>query len=140
MKLAALVMVCTVKVAAASCGNITGLYVDGSGNIATLTESAGGSLFAQSLSNSGWTTAVGGMSSPSSCWMVFNAANLTGSLSDECNTISWSNGATWVLTEPDSNVTTVHAVFMTHLDVGFTLLARDVCEEYFFRHFPNGAS
>lgn len=27
---------------------------------------------------------------------------------------------------------------MTHLDIGFTLLANDVCEEYFQKHFPNG--
>ena len=27
---------------------------------------------------------------------------------------------------------------MTHLDIGFTLLANDVCEQYFQKHFPNG--
>ena len=118
--------------------NLTGSWVDASvGDLATMVQHADGTLFATSLSQSGWATASGAVSGPTSLWMVFDAANLTGVVA-ECSSISWSNGATWQLTQPNTNITTVHVVFMTHLDVGFTLLARDVCEEYFFKHFPNG--
>ena len=37
---------------------------------------------------------------------------------------------------PYSLQTTVHLVYMVHLDVGFTDLARNVCELYFDKFFP----
>lgn len=70
--------------------------------------------------------------------MVFNADNLTAAVSVGCTKLSWSNGAVWTQTQPNSAVERVHIVFMTHLDVGFTLLARDVCDQYFDVHFPRG--
>ena len=119
--------------------NLNGTWVDThAGDIANVLQYPDGSLLAKSLSQSGWTTATGAIASPGSLWMIFNSANLTGAIVAECSGINWSNGATWQLTQPNTNITTVHVVFMTHLDVGFTLLARDVCEEYFFKHFPNG--
>jgi hypothetical protein len=99
----------------------------------------GTALAAHSVtSGSGWTDAAGAVTSPSTAWMVFNTVNLTARVAASCTSLHWSNSATWTLSQPVGNITTVHAVMMTHLDVGFTLLARDVCEEYFFTHFPNG--
>eukprot|EP01121_Diplochlamys_sp_Union-15-3_P016238 TRINITY_DN548_c0_g1_i3.p1 TRINITY_DN548_c0_g1~~TRINITY_DN548_c0_g1_i3.p1 ORF type:complete len:252 (-),score=36.33 TRINITY_DN548_c0_g1_i3:27-782(-) len=30
----------------------------------------------------------------------------------------------------------VHTVFMTHLDIGYTNFAKNICDTYFFEHFP----
>ena len=51
-----------------------------------------------------------------------------------CATLSWRNGARWQ--RPDESLKTLHLVFMTHLDVGFTNGARNVCDLYFDDHFP----
>jgi hypothetical protein len=71
--------------------------------------------------------------------MTFDSGNTVfGLVVAGCSTISWSNNAKWARTQPAENITTVHVVFMTHLDIGFTKLARDVCEQYFFQHYPRG--
>jgi hypothetical protein len=36
----------------------------------------------------------------------------------------------------NTNVSKVHIVYMTHLDIGFTLSARNVCDTYFDTYFP----
>ena len=52
------------------------------------------------------------------------------------NNILWDNGATWTILEPQKDVTSVHLVWMTHLDLGFTDTTRNVCDEYFYDFFP----
>ena len=71
---------------------------------------------------------------------------LTGHVSDNCTQIAWSNRDTWWLTgfgpapppppPQQPNITKVHLVYMTHLDLGFTGTTRDVCEQYFDHFFP----
>ena len=63
--------------------------------------------------------------------------NLTG----VCNAptfskISWNNGVVWNRQNGAGNVTSVHLVFMTHLDLGFTDTTRNVCDDYFDNFFP----
>lgn len=42
--------------------------------------------------------------------------------------LAWSNG--WLpFVRPDPTLARIHLVYMTHLDVGFTLAARDVCDQ-----------
>ena len=65
-----------------------------------------------------------------------SAAALTGDVSANCASISWSNGVTWKKTVPAPNITSVHLVYMTHLDLGFTDTTRNVCDEYFDSFFP----
>ena len=70
--------------------------------------------------------------------MVFNYTTKTdtvvGTLRWECSEIDYDNRATWV--RPDPSLKTIHLVYMTHLDVGFTNGARNVCDTYFNDHFP----
>lgn len=37
-----------------------------------------------------------------------------------------------------SNVERVHVISMTHLDIGFTNTARNICDQYFNKDLPNG--
>ena len=54
----------------------------------------------------------------------------------ECTEIEFRfpNDDVWY--RPDSSLKTIHLVYMTHLDVGFTDTARNVCDTYFNVHFP----
>ena len=96
---------------------------------------------------------------------------LTGTLSADCRTIDFSNGAQWTLACPDPpgrlapadracggnhaccatgtvcdtrtqtcgpapELTKIHVVYMTHLDLGFTNTTRNVCDEYADEYFP----
>ena len=121
--------------------SLSGFFVDNNGNDANVTQNVDFSLTIVSLSSStGWTNAYGYYNAPKlSGWVIFGSNNnLTFTTQAACNTISFSNDETWTKSQPITNITTVHIVYMTHLDIGFTLLARDVCEEYFDKHFPNG--
>lgn len=63
----------------------------------------------------------------------------TGVLADDCQSINWGAWGVWNRAEANevtAGVTHVHTVFMTHLDIGFTALAHDVCELYFTSHLP----
>ena len=119
--------------------NLTGTWLDPSSNEAVLTQ-VGLSVNATSLTPTGWTTAYGQLSPDgSSLWLDFGPGNnLTARVTAACSTLGFSNGVTWTHSPPLRTITTVHAVFMTHLDIGFTLLAKDVCEEYFFKWYPKG--
>lgn len=118
--------------------DLTGSWIDNGGSVARI-QQYGTFINATSVSPNSWSVATGQVLSPSSLWMNFGPGNnLTALITSGCTQLQWSNGELWVLTQPVTNITTVHVVFMTHLDIGFTLLARDVCEEYFFQHFPNG--
>lgn len=121
--------------------SLSGFFVDNGGNEANVTQNADFSLDIFSLSsNTGWSEAKGQYNAAQlNGWVNFGPDNnLTFTSQAACNTMSFSNGQTWTKSQPIANITTVHIVYMTHLDVGFTLLARDVCEEYFDEHFPNG--
>jgi len=121
--------------------SLTGIYVDNNGDEASITQNGDFTLDVISLSTgTGWTKADGFYDAVDlNGWVNFGASNnLTFTSQAACNTMSFSNGETWTKSQPVENITTVHIVFMTHLDIGFTLLARDVCEEYFDKHFPNG--
>eukprot|EP00750_Incisomonas_marina_P010640 INCI16292.10.p1 GENE.INCI16292.10~~INCI16292.10.p1 ORF type:complete len:901 (+),score=156.29 INCI16292.10:333-3035(+) len=51
------------------------------------------------------------------------------------NAIHWDNGATWQRQSPFPT-RSVHLVYMTHLDLGFTDTTRNVCDKYFDSFFP----
>ena len=115
--------------------SLTADYVDNGGGYARIVDSAG-ALNVTALSPEGWGPWVAGSFDSASLagWVNFGAAdNLTFTATAGCTALSFSNGETWRATQPLANITTVHAVFMTHLDVGFTLLANDVCEQCMYQ-------
>ena len=120
--------------------DLTGAYVDGSGNEALLAQAADRSLLATAVTPVGWTTAPGALAADgATLWLNFApGGNLSAEVAAACTELRWSTGTVWRLTAPAASVRVVHAVMLIHLDVGFTLLANDVCEEYFQRHFPSG--
>ena len=120
--------------------SLTADYVDDGGAYSRIAD-AGGALTVFAVSPEGWGPQVPGAFDATSMsgWVNFGAANnLTFTAVAGCSALRFSNGETWTVTQPVANISTVHVVFMTHLDVGFTLLARDVCEQYFQEHLPNG--
>lgn len=119
--------------------SLTGTWLDNSDNVATISQT-GLALLATAVTPVGWTTAPGELSPDgSSLWLQFAPSNnLTAVVASACTELRWSTGTVWRLSQPLGDVTVVHAAFLTHLDVGFTLLANDVCEEYFQKHFPAG--
>jgi hypothetical protein len=63
-----------------------------------------------------------------SLWMQFSSgANVTGIVeTTACATILWNDNSVWSRGPTPTAYTEVHIVYMTHLDVGFTNLARNV--------------
>ena len=120
--------------------NLTGYWTDSDDNEAMIVQSADGSLLATAITPVGWTTAPGTLSADG-LTATFNFSNsgapLTAGVAAACTQLRFP-ATTWTLTPHRSDVTTVHVVMLTHLDVGFTLLGNDVCEEYFQEHFPHG--
>jgi hypothetical protein len=116
--------------------DLEGTWADGTGEYAV--SQAGAAVTALAVGFPGWHKATGTLAGDALAMHFDNGADLTAAVGVACSQLSWSNGATWARTQPVANVTTVHVVFMTHLDIGFTKLARDVCEQYFFTHFPTG--
>lgn len=110
-------------------------YVDaGSGAVASV-QQAGKELHVTSLSPStGWRTANGTVEGQV-VRVDFANTTLEGRLGPQCDRIHWNNGVTWFRRYED--IRTVDVVFMTHLDVGFTNLARNVCDTYFTEHIPS---
>ena len=127
------------RLASGGC-SLTGDYSDDGGDLSRIVQLADGTLNVTAISPVGWSSASGFFdTSLSSGWVYFAAAdNLTFSAVAGCTSLQFSNGETWRVTQPVENISLVHVVYMTHLDVGFTLLARDVCEQYFQQHLPNG--
>ena len=128
------------RLASGGC-SLTADYVDDGGAYSRIVDNGGGVLNVTALSPEGWGPSVSGRFDATAMagWVDFGAAdNLTFTAVAGCSALRFSNGETWTVTQPLANVSTVHVVFMTHLDVGFTLLARDVCEQYFQQHLPNG--
>ena len=86
----------------------------------------------------GWNKATGIFTDAFLSMHFDNGADINATVVAACSQIKWSNSARWTRTQPNDNITQVHVVFMTHLDIGFTKLAKDVCTDYFFKHLPNG--
>ena len=120
--------------------DVAGYYLDNAGAESRISALGVGVISVEAISPEPWGPVVPGMFDAAALvgWVNFGAAdNLTFAAISGCSSLAFSNGETWTRTQPSANIATVHAVFMTHLDVGFTLLARDVCE-YFQQHLPNG--
>ena len=121
--------------AAAQCGNLTGTWVDRAGNVATLVVHADSRVSAVSHAPTSWRTASGAAAPDGSAlWLDFALGNQSGVLVTNCSLINWAGGASfWSAAGPSlaPAVTDVHIVSMAHLDLGYTALARDVCDAYF---------
>ena len=118
--------------------NLNGNWIDTNGNIANIAQDNNNNLLVTSLTQgTGWTNATGYLVNQTFLWVNFGTNNnLTASVSPWCTDLMFSNNQHWSKTQPIANITKLHIVFMTHLDIGFTKLAADVCEEYFFNYFP----
>lgn len=121
---------------APACGNLTGTWVDRAGNVATLLVHADGAISAVSHAPAtSWRTAVGAAAPDGSAlWVDFALGNQSGVLVTNCSLISWAGGGSfWSAAGPSlaPAVSDVHIVSMAHLDLGYTALARDVCDLYF---------
>lgn len=118
--------------------NLTGSWLDSSGGY-SITQTGGDAVTALSNSPSvGWSKASGYLSGSSLSLHFDNGADLNATVVAACSQIQWANSARWIRSQPIENITRVHIVFMTHLDIGFTKPAKDVCTDYFFKHLPNG--
>lgn len=121
--------------------NVTGTWVDRSGKIATLLVNADGSISATSFSHTLWSTAEGRVLDDTHIWIAFHPTdNETGSLESNCSALVLPGAAPSIwgkvggyLYGPSSgiSVTDVHMIFMSHLDLGYTDLARNICDLYF---------
>lgn len=121
--------------------DVSGTWVDRSGNVATLEVAADGSISAKSYSGTRWQEAHGQVIDGSSLWLAFHPTdNETGLLYTNCSVIAWqtSSGSTWSRTGPAGAhaVTDVHLIFSAHLDVGYTDLAVNVCQQYADSIYP----
>ena len=104
------------RLTAAGTCNLTGTWVDGSGNEA-LIQQTGLALLATAVTPTSWVSAPGALApDSSSLWLDFGAGgNLTARVTAGCTALQFANGVTWTQSQPTVNITTVHAVFMTHL-------------------------
>ena len=131
--------------AAAAC-NATGTYVDRSGNIATLLVAPDGTIAARSFSATRWQTASGRVIDDTRLWLAFHPNdNETGTLESNCSALVlpgaapsvWGKVGDYLYGQASGvTVTDVHLVFMNHVDLGYTDLARNVCDEYFTSILP----
>ena len=145
--LAACLLLLAGAAAAAAC-NATGTYVDRAGNIASLLVAADGSIAARSFSATRWQRAAGRVINATSLWLAFHPLdNETGTLVSNCSTLVLPGAAPSVWgkvgdylygadASPPVRVTDVHLVFMNHVDMGYTDLARNVCDRYFSDIIP----
>jgi hypothetical protein len=99
--------------------SLTGNWLDDNDNEATIVQT-GLALLATAVTPVGWATAPGELSADgSSLWFQFSPGNnLTAVVSSACTELRFSTGTVWRLSQPLANVTVVHAIFMTHLDIG----------------------
>ena len=129
----------------ASACDVQGTYVDRSGNIATLKVAPSGAIAATSFSGTRWSKCSGGVIDDTHIFLAFHGAadNETGTFASNCSALIWPGAAPSVWGKVGSYlygaapagdgvvVTDVHMVFMSHLDLGYTDLARNVCDYYF---------
>lgn len=83
-----------------------------------------------------WTHAVGQLSPDNStATMYFPEPNvwLEGPVAYNCQYIAWNNTSEWAKDVP---IDTVHLIFMSHLDVGFTDLVAPSLNTYFNTYYP----
>lgn len=110
-------------------------------NLSWSTNSTGAFLIEHLLPNPDpWSYALGQMSPDNeSALAAFPQVDVTlnGSVSYGCQIIYWNNTSTWI---KRTNVTKVHLLFMSHLDVGFTGLIADVVNEYPSTFYPRALS
>lgn len=136
-----LLLALSLRCAAALPCDLTGVWRDDTGNWIALAQSAQSAVVATSrnATATGWATAAGSLSADGrTLSLSFGGKLLTARVDAWCSAGWWSNNAAWRRSADPLTIERVHVVFMTHLDVGFTGLARDVCELYFDRHFPAG--
>ena len=119
--------------------DLTGAWYDRLGNLATLVQDASGALNATAISPVGWKTATGGLTGNGTTLELSfgSAAPMDAAVSPSCWTLRFDNMEQWQRGESFDNITTIHLVYMVHLDIGFTDLARNVCDQYFDTHYPN---
>jgi len=127
---------------AISC-DVTGTYVDRSGNIASLIVSPDGSINATSYSNTRWTTCSGHVIDETHIWLAFHPTdNETATFVSNCSALEFPGAAPSVWGKvgsyeyQDAKITDVHLIWMSHLDLGYTSYARTVCDEYFSLLLP----
>lgn len=125
--------------------NFTGTYVDRVGNIATLLVSPTGSIEARSFSGTKWHTAKGRVIDDTHLWLAFHPTdNETATLESNCSALVlpgaapsvWGKVGDFLYGGKDTVVTDVHMVFLSHLDLGYTDLARNICDYYFQSNLP----
>ena len=132
--------------AAAPC-RLQGNWADRGGNVMLLELAADNSLTATSVYGAmpgGAASATGrAAADASSLWLQFGPTNLTGVLVNECAALWFGAGAAdnvvFGLASASAQplkVETVHLVNMAHLDLGYTDLARNVCDLYQDVLFP----
>ena len=131
--------------AALAC-NVTGTWVDRVGNIATLEVDPNGSITARSFSATRWATCAGRVINETAIWLAFHGAadNETGIVEANCSALVlpgaapsvWGKTGDYLYGQGGVSVTDVHLIFMSHLDLGYTNLARSVCDEYFTSNLP----
>jgi hypothetical protein len=137
-----LLLVFLLYVSATGACSLDGLYHDATG-LYNLTES-GTNVHIVALKGGGWPPTDGVLHRGES-WqrltieVSFNkGADLTGEVADGCGQIAWSNDALWLAGAPPAppSIRSIHLVYMTHLDLGFTDTTRKVCDTYFNNYFP----
>jgi hypothetical protein len=118
--------------------NATGTYVDRSGNIASLIVSSDGTINATSYSGTRWSSCIGHVIDDTTLWLAFHPTdNETATFVSNCSALVFpgSNPSVWgkvgSYQYPESTITDVHLVWMSHLDLGYTSYARTICDEYF---------
>jgi hypothetical protein len=145
MRLAAAVLAAAAPAAAAAAAAATcalsGTWVDRSGNVASIDVAADGRLTAKSVyGGTSWKTAKGAAAADGlSLWIDFARGNQTGTVVSNCSAIWWEgDGSVWGYAGDAlaPRVTDVHLVFMSHLDLGYTDLMRNVCDTYFTALLP----
>ena len=125
--------------APATCYIHNGTYVDRTGNVATLAIAGDGvSVTATSVYGAtGWVTASGKLTSNTSLYLEFGGNAVAATAQTDCSLLAFDNESVWSFVGLGSpNVSHVHYVFQTHLDLGFTDTARGVCDLYFNRWLP----
>jgi hypothetical protein len=70
-----------------------------------------------------WTIGFGQLSADNTTVSLTfdNGVALTGTVSDDCTTMTWENGSSW--SKSTAVPKTVHLLFLTHLDVGYHITA-----------------
>ena len=122
--------------------DLSGAWYDNSGNLATIAQNSAGGLEVTAVSPTSWLTATGELTGNGTTLELSfgGAAPMDAVVSPSCWTLRFANMQQWQRGETFDNITTVHLIYMVHLDIGFTDLARGVCELYFDKHYPNVCS